>query len=285
MRSATGRAPALTTDAVRARGEPEADVWRRLPSSSGSTEHHVRRTDALSRLVQAPTLWWHWTERPTILLGAAQPTSLIDPEAVRRSGTRLERRESGGTTVYADSDLLGLDIGLPRGHSLVTADLVESYRWLGETWVEALHVMGVRARVVGVEEARASAPPSATVASILALACFGSLSPYEVVVGERKLVGLSQIRRGGNALWQSGIYLHFDAAALVRLLAVPEPARAARELEAAATDLHTQLGRVPVREEVIAAFSQALRERLGVEEMPGDWTRAEVEHARRVPRP
>ena len=49
-------------------------------------------------------------------------------------------------------------------------------------------------------------------------ACFGGLSPWEVLAGGRKVVGLSQTRRRPGALLQAGIPLRLDAARLARLL-------------------------------------------------------------------
>ncbi len=39
-------------------------------------------------------------------------------------------------------------------------------------------------------------------ADLLRRACCGSLSPYEVAIGARKLVGLAQVRRRGGVLFQ-----------------------------------------------------------------------------------
>jgi lipoate-protein ligase A len=49
-------------------------------------------------------------------------------------------------------------------------------------------------------------------------ACFGGMSPWEVLAGGRKVVGLSQTRRRTGALLQAGVLLGFDADRLARLL-------------------------------------------------------------------
>ena len=81
-----------------------------------------------------PTVWWHWTADPTVILGAGQLAAEVDLEACKAAGIHVVKRHSGGTTVYADPSLLGLDVALPPGHPLVEEDVVESYRWLGEVW-------------------------------------------------------------------------------------------------------------------------------------------------------
>jgi lipoate---protein ligase len=252
--------------------------WRRLPSNSGSSVDHTRRSDALSRLVQRPTVWWHWTEEPTIILGAGQRSAVVDLNACKVEGVRVITRNSGGATVYADPSLLGLDIALPPLHPLLGKDVVESYRWLGEVWLVALDFLGITGRLVSVEEARAKRQPSLPEESILRLACFGSLSPYEVVVDGRKLVGLSQVRRNGRALFQSGVYLTFQSRPLTQLLFAADRAAADQALETVATGLDAAAGHEISRGEVMQAFSGALADRLGVVEVDGTWTTEEVEY-------
>src|SRR5258707_11388873 len=42
--------------------------------------------------------------------------------------------------------------------------------------------------------------------AILRRACYGSLSPYEVVAGQRKVVGLDMIRRRAASLLQAALF-------------------------------------------------------------------------------
>jgi lipoate-protein ligase A len=253
-------------------------AWRRLPSSGGSSEIHVRQGDALSRLVRQPTVWWHWTDRPTLILGAGQAGTYIDLAACDAARVRVVKRSTGGTAVYADPSLLGLDVALPPGHPLARNDVVESYRWVGEVWVQALGLLGITGRLVTIDEARAQARHSHPVETTLRLACFGSFSPYEVVVEGRKLVGLSQVRRAGRILFQSGIYLRFQADALIRLLVVADRSAAIRDLEHVATGLDSVAGRAISRGEMQEAFSRSLNDCLGVSEVEGIWTAEEFEY-------
>jgi lipoate---protein ligase len=263
---------------------PQLEKWRCLPHDGGSSDRHALQSDALSRLVTSPTLWWHWTDGAAIIKGAGQTRVDLDLEACSAAGIRVITRSSGGTAVYADPALLGLDVALPPGHPLLRADVVESYRWMGELWIHTLALLGVSGHLVSIEEARAQARPPQPIETILQIACFGSISPYEVLVHGRKLVGLSQVRRAGRALFQSGIYLKFEADALVRLLLLPDRATAARQLEEAATGLHPVAGRTIPRGEIIQAFSTVLHDRLGVVELAGDWTAAEREYVERQER-
>lgn len=262
---------------------PKPEIWRLLPPSEGRSDRHVVLSDALSRLVDRPTLWWHWTDTPTILLGAGQSNGDIDLEACSAAGVRLVKRQSGGTTVYADPELLGLDVALPSGHPLIREDVVESYRWFGQVWAEAVGIFGILGHVVSVQEARSSVSLGAPTERIRHIACFGSTSPYEVLANGRKLVGLSQIRRGGRVLLQSGVYQTFDARALTTLVRTADRAQAARQLEDVSTDLRTAAKKEIPRQNILEAVSSALHHQLGVRSAPGDWTSAELEYvARRV---
>jgi lipoate-protein ligase A len=131
-------------------------------------------------------------ERPTLVIGSAQGGDRVG------SGLEVVRRGSGGGAVYCDRDLLDVSVALPPRHPLVGTDLTESYRWLGEAWLEVLEAAGVAARLVSVAEARAMGDAQKAAARV---ACFAGVSPYEVLSDDgRKLVGLAQRRRRGAAL-------------------------------------------------------------------------------------
>jgi lipoate---protein ligase len=131
-----------------------------------------------------------------------------------------------------DAGLVALDVVLPPGHPLAPADVVETYRWLGEAVAEALAELGLEhVEVAEIARARsASAAPGEAAA-----ACFGGLSPFEVLVDGRKVLGLSQARRRPGTLLQAGLLLDLDADGLARLMG--RGATFARALAAAAAGL------------------------------------------------
>jgi len=104
-----------------------------------------------------------------------------------------------------------------------------------------------------------------------ARACFGGLSPFEVVgPDDRKVVGLSQVRRRTGALFQCGVPLSFDAALLAELLEPDAAERDAltRALDGAATGLRSWLPAV-TREDLVEAVEASLERREGVRLAPG----------------
>ena len=259
----------------------DSETWRLLPYHNGSSAYHFALSDALARHVRTPTIWWHATESPTLILGAGQASGDIDLEACADAGVRIVKRQAGGASVYAARDVLGLDIALPSDHPLVAGDILEAYRWLGEVWVDATKSLGANSRLVSIAEARAS-QQSTQYAEALRLACFGSLSPYEVAVAQKKLVGLAQVRRRSGILLQSGIHLWFSAREFCALLRTSEPGKVAQLLEEVAIGLAEATGRSLNEGDVMDAFHRSIRRLLGVRLAEGEWTEQELQRAHTV---
>lgn len=157
----------------------------------------------LEQAVAAPT-WRLWRyESPAIVLGRSQRAQL-PALAAAASALPMLVRSSGGGPVLVGPWMVGLSAALPAGHELAGTGPVDGYRWLGEGIARAL-------RDVGLADAVALAPQVLRERDAdpqLAWACFGGLSPWEVVVGERKLVGLAQVRRRTGVLFVAGVLLH-----------------------------------------------------------------------------
>lgn len=247
------------------------ESWRLLPYSVDDSERHVALSDSLVRHGSEPTVWWHSTHHPTLILGAGQ--GQLDRTVAAAQGVRVVRRTSGGTAVYAGPGVLGQDIFLPTGHPLAGSDVVEAYRWLGEAWLEALLSLGVAARLVSPAESR-SAPP---LDPDVAMACFGSLSPFEIVVAGRKLVGLAQVRRGNGTLLQAGIHMRFDAMGLAALLPAQQPRVLGRRLAEAALGLEEAAGRPVDCAHLMETVNAAIARQRGARIVSGTWSPAELE--------
>lgn len=223
-----------------------------------------------------PAIRWYVTSDRAMILGASQKITAIEPEACRALGITVLQRGAGGSSVLADGDMLGLDIVLPRGDPLLSNDLTASYRWIGEAWRRALRSLGVDAALVGVEEARSGARDASERARLARLACFGSLSPYEVTVAERKVVGLAQVRRRHGALFQIGVQLRWNAQLVGSLLAIADGERPA--LIAALQDRVTGLDAVAPRpiacSALVASFERAIADD-GLMPVDDTWTAEE----------
>ncbi len=261
------------------------ETWRRLPDSTDPMDWQLAHTEALLAGLSAgapPSLRWYQPDAPALVLGRSQKPALLDHAALRAAGVRAYARTSGGGAVLLDHRALSVDVALPAGHPLLTRDVTLSYRWVGEVWVAALAALGITARTLPTDEARALPQPAPD--DPLRLACYGTCSPWEVVMGEAQVVGLSQVRRRAGALLPMGVHLRWEPRALTRLLALPAAARRrlAANLRAHAVGLGELAGRPVAAREVQVAFEAALADRLGVRLMPGQWLAEEEAEARRL---
>jgi lipoate-protein ligase A len=205
------------------------ETWRRLPFSRLPAGEQSAWTEALLAEVvetRVPALRWRETAPEALSLGRGQPIADVDLNACAVAGVRVYRRATGGTAVLGGRDLLGLDVVLPPGHRLALSNVAESYRWLGEALAAGLRQLHIAAEAVNPQTARTQAR-TLTPDDPARRACFATLSPYEVAVAGRKLIGLAQARRRGAVLLQGAVLLRWDAERLAVLLAIPVERRAA----------------------------------------------------------
>jgi lipoate-protein ligase A len=179
-------------------------------SASVAAQEQAWNAAQLAQQVVAPRWrFWHY-EQPAIVLGCSQ-RALHERLHAAPGGLPMEvlLRESGGGAVLAGPWMLGLSLVLPVEHPWLAQGLVDSYRPLGRLCAEALNGPG------GTVQALAPQQVQSTEAALVARglpalqwACFGSLSPWELVDGQgRKLVGLAQRRRQTGVLLVAGILL------------------------------------------------------------------------------
>lgn len=213
-----------------------------------------------------PQLAWTTVRDPTLVLGRSARAPALNEAAVRARAVTVASRRSGGAPVLWDPDLLGLDIVLPADHPLADRDVTAAYRWLGEAVHDGLTRLGVPCSVVDLAAARALQARGDDVSRRAARACFGGVSPYEVLAADgRKVVGLSQARRRQGALFQCGIALCFDAATLAELFEADPGERTllAQALRSRAAGIRDWVPEVTA-DDVVEAVEDALGRRHGV---------------------
>jgi lipoate-protein ligase A len=241
--------------------------WRIFPLSIADQQQHIDQSEVLLAAASSgaqPTLYWSMADPPALVLGFSQKPTIINPQALAALNIPIYHRRAGGTAVLTGPNLLSLDVILPPDHPLVLPDVIESYRWFGEAWVATLAQLGVQARTVPPDEAheqRALLKRDVERESILQRACYATLSPYEVVIGQRKIVGLDMRRRRIGTLLQAGLLLRWETTTLAQLLGhTPAEQTLLRTvLLERAIGLDTLLARTIAPKEVIDIFEEVLR--------------------------
>jgi lipoate-protein ligase A len=201
---------------------------------------------------------WRYAE-PGVVLGRSQRNLVSAAEVRERAGISLVERHAGGGAVLTGPWMLSASIVLPESHTLASPRLVDSYRWLGEIYADVLQQFGIAAQALPPE--RATVLQQDTRTAGLEWACFAGFSPWEVVVGDRKIVGLAQSRKRNGTLFVAGLLLaRPDWILLTRALDKPDASCAA--LAARTTSCAEQLQRELHPDSIVMPLVHALRQAL-----------------------
>ncbi len=203
-----------------------------------------------------PTVCCERWASSALILGAGQSAADANLPGCRARGVAVVRRLAGGTAVYATPDYLSFAVVAPAAHPLVSGALMATYRRLGEAVVAACAALGLSTRLI---------------------------APYEVLVGNRKLVGVAQVRRFGAVAYVGGLYRTLIPAEQGICLAGDAALRAERaaQLAACTIDLAT-LGRPGALDQFPTALVAALGGCQGIIPTPGEFTDAERARAARL---
>ncbi|HEY7416949.1 MAG TPA: hypothetical protein VH593_17315 [Ktedonobacteraceae bacterium] len=244
--------------------------WCIYPLLVADQQRHIDQSEKFLGNIQpgdAPILYWNIAEPCGLVLGFSQRSMMLNQVAVEKFALPVYHRRAGGTAVLVGPHLLSLDVILPAGHPLMLHDIVESYRWFGEAWIATLEQLGISTRIVPPAEAHAlrewlKQPETADDERLLNRACYGTLSSYEVVAGQRKVVGFDMIRRRNGSLLQAGVLLHWESDKLAQLLGhTPKEQQFLREaLQERAVGIDTLAQRVITTDEIINAFYQTINQ-------------------------
>lgn len=183
--------------------------------SDWAVEHHRGSAAELHALEVPddgiPRVWVLEATGPAVVLGSTQPDDVVDAEAAQAAGVAVARRRSGGGAVWvAPGDPHWVDVIVPRSHELWTDDVGRAFLPIGWAWQEALASLGVDGTHLH-EDRLACGPLGGTV-------CFAGRGPGEVLLGEAKVVGISQRRTRAGARFQCAVPVRWDPAPLAALL-------------------------------------------------------------------
>ena len=214
-----------------------------------------------------PTLRFFAWAPPTISLGYGQRLDgRINVRAAEEMGVGLVRRPTGGSAILHEGPDLEItySVTAAAGDFEGAADLLETYRWIGEGLLAGLSSLGVPVAMVPVQPSDPAAMPAF---------CFARTGSFELEVDGRKLVGSAQRRQGAAFLQHGAIMLGAVPARLRRVFPGD------RDPLAGMTTLETVLGRRPSFNEAAGALAEGFRasHRLTLE--PGGLSEEEVELA------
>jgi lipoate-protein ligase A len=175
-----------------------------MVGTAGEEQREIRGV-LESGLTVPKVLCWHYA-LPAIVLGRGQKPSTELFERARGEGVEVVSRTSGGGAVIAGPWMLSLTLAVPRTHALARSSLPSGYRAVGGACRGVLARLGVPTDVVDVRPAVGAT--ESRVPSEVDWACFAGLSHGELVAaGERKVVGLSQVRRRNVVAFCVGVLL------------------------------------------------------------------------------
>ncbi len=144
---------------------------------------HVALAD---EAIAAPRLRVWLYRDAAVVLGRGQSLP-----AAPTPGLPLVQRPSGGGAVLVGPWMIGTSLVLPARHALA-GTILDAYRWFGTAHAQWLREQGIAAEA---QRGGATRPH---------WACFAGRGPWEVVAGDRKIVGLAQARKRHAVLLVAG---------------------------------------------------------------------------------
>ena len=169
-----------------------------------------------------------------MVLGSTQNATQYLVDFCTANSLNLVKRASGGTgVILRRAQVIWIDVGLPSKDPLLEQDLSRSFHFLALAWLDALKSVGIVQGQIHAGKMRRSLDFSQV--------CFAGVGPGEILVGERKLVGMAQRRSEHGAYFHTMAYLEFPMDLTYRAF-VDSPTTPLESLRLSVTDIATVLG-------------------------------------------
>ncbi|MDE2058218.1 MAG: lipoate--protein ligase family protein [candidate division NC10 bacterium] len=232
---------------------PPAGRLLRMGASAGSINMGI--DEALATLCpDRATLRFYAWDAPTLSIGYAQRSDDIDLAACRKSMVHLVRRPTGGRAVLHQQDLT-YSLILPLRPPWTTISIAESCRLINVYLLRGLEMLGLQVSF-GHRQRQAD--------GALSPFCFLTISPHELLVDGKKVIGSAQRRFPAALLQQGTILLDFQPVGILDLLRPAERAAAAGAVKTMGS-LREALGRLPDRLNIETAIRDGLAGEMGIE--------------------
>ena len=129
----------------------------------------------------------HSVVRAALVLGSAQSFEIVDrSRAVAAGADIVHRRSGGGAVLLTPAGQVWIDFFVPVGDRLWREDIAQAALWVGELWAEVASSLTASGPVVH---------SGGLVADCWGrMVCFAGVGPGEVLINDRKVVGVSQRR-------------------------------------------------------------------------------------------
>lgn len=233
-------------------------TWKLLNTGFNSAAYNMALDEELLARAEAeetvPVLRFYGWHPSAVSIGKFQNIeTAIDIDACKRHGIDLVRRVTGGRAVLHHQEL-SYSIIARTANADFPPNLFGTYKAIAQCLLAGLENLGIHAEIVsrGGKHARLLQNRDKSAA------CFSSPSWYEIVVGNRKIIGSAQ-RRLSRAFLQHGSILVEQCAALEAEVIRGQGSAAS------ATSLKREVGgQLPPREEIEAAFVNGFAKTLGI---------------------
>jgi lipoate-protein ligase A len=183
-------------------------------------------------------------ERPTLSIGHFQADADIDRSACERLGVDVVRRPTGGAALLHGGDLT-YAVAMPEESG---ASVLGIYTVIARGLIAGLARLGVRAVI-----ASNDGPPGAV--------CLAGQQGADLRVGDRKVCGSAQVRRGGAVLQHGSILCRRLDVDETDLVAGVHDREQLRRVTATLDELEAPSDARAVADAAIAGFEDALRVR------------------------
>ena len=246
--------------------------WRLLRHPAATGAENMAVDEAISRAIAGglvpPTLRFYAWEPPCVSLGRNQPVAGVDLDQCAELGYDVVRRPTGGRAILHTDELTYSVIASPE-HPLMHGYVLDSYLRISHGLVAGLRRLGIDAE---------EAPGTNRAGPDVSAACFEVPSAYEIVVGDRKILGSAQARRSTSVLQHGSLPLVGDLTRVVGCLKFEDEAgrqALAASLAGHAATVEELLGRVVTHDQAVEAMIAGMAEALAIDFIPGELTEQE----------